>query len=245
VRVLSVVDRSGIERTGAGAHPGSIHLAEEATRSIGEREEEASERGVEEAVESLVAEGIEAEGEVREGDPHDEIVREGADCSLLLSSASSRYAFRDRDQPGTLLIHLMRERLLPVLLAGSVTEPVGTVVVGCDGGERSIRAVGAMARLGLWKGERILLAASDDLPEGRERKIAAAREILAEGAYPRVEEHPLSPPKRSSFPSLCAREGAQAAVLGGWGEHRWDDLLGLSLTDVMLREGRLHLFLWV
>ena len=52
----------------------------------------------------------------------------------------------------------------------------------------------------------------------------------------------LGPLLASSF---CEAEGADVAVLGGWGERRWDDLLGRSITGRLLEEGRRHLFLYM
>jgi len=123
---------------------------------------------------------------------------------------------------------------------------VRTIVAGCGGGIRSERAVGAMARLSLWKDapRGILLAVDDDPEAGRER-IAAPRRILADAGYPAWEEKVLPGPHRPAFLSFCESVDADAVVLGGWGEHRWNDLLGLSITGRLLEDGRRHLFLYL
>ena len=106
--------------------------------------------------------------------------------------------------------------------------------------------MGAMARLSLWKEapRRILLAVYDTLAEGQEA-IAAPRRILADAGYPAWEEKVLSGPRAKTFLSFCESVDADVAVLGGWGEHRWNDLLGLSVTGRLLKDGHQHLFLYM
>ena len=121
-----------------------------------------------------------------------------------------------------------------------------TVVAGCGGGSRTERAVGAMARLSLWKeAPRGILLAVDDAPEGGQERIAVPREILAFAGYPAWEEKVLPGPPAPTFLSFCDSVAADAVVLGGWGEHRWDDLLGLSITGRLLEDGRRHLFIYM
>ena len=48
-----------------------------------------------------------------------------------------------------------------------------------------------------------------------------------------------------AFSAFCEKENADLVVLGGWGEHRWDDLMGLLLTGRLLEEGRRNLFLYM
>jgi nucleotide-binding universal stress UspA family protein len=123
---------------------------------------------------------------------------------------------------------------------------VRTVVAGCGGGIRTERAVGAIARLSLWKDvPRGILLAVDDDPEGGRERIAAPRRILADAGYPAWEEKILPGPRGPTFLSFCASVDADAVVLGGWGKHRWNDLLGQSITGLLLEDGRRHLFLYM
>ena len=120
------------------------------------------------------------------------------------------------------------------------------MVVGCGGGLRSERAVGAMARLGLWKaGPRIVLLAVADSRGKGEESLADPRRILADAGYARWEEKVIPGPKVEAFLSFCEAEGADAAVLGGWGQHRWNEYFGMSITGRLLDEGRRHLFLYM
>jgi nucleotide-binding universal stress UspA family protein len=103
-----------------------------------------------------------------------------------------------------------------------------------------------MTRLSLWKsGCRILLLAVADSPEAGEAHLAPVRRILADAGYPAPEEKALSGSKTDRFPTFCEEAGADAAVLGGWGEHRWNDFLSLSVTGRMLSLGLQHLFLYM
>ena len=70
-------------------------------------------------------------------------------------------------------------------------------------------------------------------------------EILADAGYPAWEEKVLPGPPAPTFLSFCDSVAADVVVLGGWGEHRWDDLLGLSITGRLLEDGRRHLFIYM
>jgi nucleotide-binding universal stress UspA family protein len=103
-----------------------------------------------------------------------------------------------------------------------------------------------MTRLSLWKeAPRGILLAVDDSPEGGQERIAAPRRILADAGYPAWEEKILPGPRAPTFLSFCDSVDADVVVLGGWGEHRWGDLLGLSITGRLLEDGRRHLFIYM
>ena len=93
--------------------------------------------------------GVPCAGEVKTGDPREEIEKAAAGCDFLVTGLSSRHSFGGTDEPGELVLSLMNEKVIPVLLAASPFRPVATVVIGCGGGPRTTRAVGAMARFGL------------------------------------------------------------------------------------------------
>jgi nucleotide-binding universal stress UspA family protein len=246
IRILFVVDEEGISRLEAGAPPGAIEVAAEAYRQLEASETSRGEKTVGAALAACAAAGVAASGEVLSGSPHELIGQATADCDLLVSGISSRYAFGGNDRPAALALSFMKDRSIPVLLAASPCRPVKTVAVGCGGGDRTLRAVGAMARLGLWKsGERIVLIAADDDPERAEKKLSGPRKILAEAGYADVAEVRTPMPKVENFLAACDREKVDAVVLGGFGQHRWDDLFGFSITTRMLREARHHLFLFM
>lgn len=246
VRVLFVVDRDGIRRREAGAPPGAIHIARKAEEEIAERLTSEGGKVVDLLCRDFRAAGVRASGDVRAGSPRDEIEAAASECDLLVAGAGSRYAFDLGDEPGKLILSLMNDKILPVLLAAPFRGKVGTVVVGCGGGSRSARAVGAMARLGLWKaGPRIVLLAVADARGKGEESLADPRRILADAGYARWEEKVIPGPKVEAFLAFCEREGADAAVLGGWGQHRWNEYLGMSITGRLLDEGRRHLFLYM
>ncbi len=246
VRGLFVVDEPGIRRSEAGAPPGAIRMAREAEAKIVSREAAAGERRVAAIAEACRAAGVAFSGSVAAGDPHREIVKLSASCDLLVCGLDAHFAYRDSDEPCDLALRLMKERAAPVLLAAGPYRPVRTAVLGCGGGERSSRAAAAMARLALWKGRaRIILLAVAATAEEGEAHLAAPRRILSEAGYPAPEEKVLTGPKIERFIAFCEEEGADAVVLGGWGEHRWDDLLGLSITGSLIVSGRHHLFLYM
>jgi nucleotide-binding universal stress UspA family protein len=181
-----------------------------------------------------------------EGELEREIVAAAGAHDLLVSAAASHFAPDLEDASGRLVLTVMREGGIPVLLSGSADRPMRTIVAGCGGGPRTERAVGAMARLSLWKeAPRGILLAVDDSPEGGQERIAAPRRILADAGYPAWEEKVLPGPRATTFLSFCDSADADVVVLGGWGEHRWDDLLGLSITGRLIEDGRRHLFLYM
>lgn len=246
VRLLFVVDEEGIGRLEAGAPPGAIEMAREAFESLEARETARGIGAVESAKAACRAADIPAEGEVTTGSPHEAIGRAAADCDLLVSGIASRYSFGGNDRPAALALSFMKDRTIPVLLAASPYRPIRTVAVGCGGGDRTLRAVGAMARLGLWRtGVRIVLIVADDDPERAEQKFSGPRRILSEAGYEGLAEVRTPMPKVENFLAACNRESADAVVLGGFGQHRWDDLFGFSITTRMLREARQHLFLFM
>lgn len=246
VRVLYVVDSEGIRRAGAGAPPGAIHISQVAGEEMAERL--ASEGAAEVAVLCLGCKeaGVPCAGEVKTGDPREEIEKAAAGCDLLIAGVSSQYAFGRQDEPGKLILSLMNEKVIPVLLAVSPYRPVATVVIGCGGGYRTTRAVGAMARFGLWRtGCRIvLLTVADSEEEGRGR-FAEPRQILADAGYSGWEEKVVSGSKTDAFLAFCGEEGVDAVVLGGWGKKRWHEFFGLSITGRILDLRRYHLFLYM
>ena len=190
--------------------------------------------------------GVPAQGEVLEGELERELVAAAGANDLLVSATASHFDPDLEDASGRLVLSVMREGGIPVLLSGSAPRPARTIVAGCGGGTRTERAVGAMARLSLWKAApRGILLAVDDAPEGGRERIAAPRRILADAGYPAWEEKVLPGPRAPTFLAFCDSVDADVVVLGGWGEHRWDDLLGLSITGRLLEDGRRHLFLYM
>ena len=246
VRVLNVVDAAEIRRIEAGARPGAIHLARHAADEVRKRMTDEGMAAVVGTVRRFEAAGVPARGEVREGEPAREFVAAAGSSDLLVSAAASHFAPDQEDAPGRLVLAVMKEGGTPVLLSGAPYRPVRTVVAGCGGGTRTERAVGAMARLSLWKAApRGILLAVDDTPAGGEERIAEPRRILADAGYPAWEETILPGPRMETVLSFCESVGADAVVLGGWGEHRWDDLLGLSVTGHLLQDGCRTLFLYM
>jgi nucleotide-binding universal stress UspA family protein len=246
VRVLSVVNAAEIRRIEAGARPGAIHLALHAADEARKRMTAEGTAAVAGAVRRCEEAGVSVQGEVLEGELERELVSAAGANDLLVSAIASHFDPDLEDASGQLVLTVMREGGIPVLLSGAAYRPVRTIVAGCGGGIRSERAVGAMARLSLWKDapRGILLAVDDDPEAGRER-IAAPRRILADAGYPAWEEKVLPGPHTPAFLAFCDSVDADAVVLGGWGEHRWNDLLGLSITGRLLEDGRRHLFLYL
>lgn len=246
IRVLSVVDAAEIRRIEAGARPGAIHLALHAADEVRKRMTAEGTAAVAGTVKRCEEAGIPAQGEVVEGELERELVAAAGSNDLLVSATASHFAPDLEDASGRLVLAVMREGGIPVLLSGAPYRHVRTIVAGCGGGSRTERAVGAMTRLSLWKeAPRGILLAVDDAPEDGQERIAVPREILAYAGYPAWEEKILPGPPAPMFLSFCDSVAADAVVLGGWGEHRWDDLLGLSITGRLLEDGRRHLFIYM
>jgi nucleotide-binding universal stress UspA family protein len=244
VRVLSVVDAAEIRRIEEGARPGAIHLAHHAAEEVRKRMTAEGTAAVAGAVRRCEEAGVPAQGEVLEGELERELVAAAGANDLLVSATASHFDPDLEDDSGRLVLKVMREGGIPILLSGAPYRSVHTVVAGCGGGTRTERAVGAMARLSLWKAApRGILFAVDDAFGGGQERIAVPRQILADAGYPPWEETVLPGSRATTFLSFCASVHADAVVLGGWGEHRWDDLLGLSVTGRLLEDGRRHLFL--
>jgi nucleotide-binding universal stress UspA family protein len=246
VRILYVVDSEGIRRAQAGAPPGAIHIAQMAEKEIAERLASEGEKEVTDLCRSCKEAGVPSAGMVKTGDPREEIEKAAAGCDLLVAGLSSQYSFGRTDEPGKLILSLMNEKVIPVLLAASPFRPVATVVIGCGGGPRTARVVGAMARFGVWRtGCRIVLLAVDDSEEEGMGRIVEPRRILADAGYTGWEEKVVAGPKAEVFLDFCEGVGADAVVLGGWGKHRWHELFGLSITGRLVDIGRYHLFLYM
>ena len=246
VRVLSVVDAAEIRRIEAGARPGAIHLARHAADEVRKRMTAEGTAAATGTVRRCEEAGVPAHGEVLEGELERELVAAAGANDLLVSVTASHFAPDIEDDSGRLVLTVMREGGIPILLAGAPYRPARTIVVGCGGGPRTERAVGAMARLSLWKeAPRGILLAVDDTPEGGQERLAAPRQILADAGYPAWEERVLPGHRAATVLTFCESVDADVVVLGGWGEHRWDDLLGLSVTGRLLEDGRRHLFLYM
>jgi nucleotide-binding universal stress UspA family protein len=246
IRILFVVDSDGIGRVEAGAPPGAIHMAQEAEEEITRRESSAGAELVAGLGKRCRDAGVPFTADIKVGDPGDEIKKEAARCDLLVTGFTSQYDFDRKDTPGKQILTMMKERIIPIILAASPHRPVQTVVVGCSGAVSAARAVGAMARLGLWKENcRLILIAVDDSPGEGEARLAEAREILKDAGYPPWEEKVLPEPKIKAIPGFCKEAGADVVVLGGWGKHHWNDILGTSITANFLSTQLYHLFLYM
>jgi nucleotide-binding universal stress UspA family protein len=246
VRVLSVVDAAEIRRVEAGARPGAIHLARHAADEVRKRMTAEGTAAVAGTVRRCEEAGIPVRGEVLEGELERELVAAAGASDLLVSATASHFDPDLEDASGRLVLTVMREGGIPILLSGTPYRPARTIVAGCGGGPRTERAVGAMSRLSLWKeAPRGILLAVDDTPEGGRGRIAAPRQILADAGYPAWEEMILPGHRAATVLTFCESVDADVVVLGGWGEHRWDDLLGLSVTGRLLEDGRRHLFLYM
>jgi len=246
IRILFVVDHDGIRSVEAGAPPGAIHMAQAAEEEIIRRESSAGAEVVAGLGKRCRDAGVPFAAVVRVGDPEEEIEKEAARCDLLVSGFASQYDFDRQDTPGKRVVSLMKERIIPILLGASPFRPVETVVVGCSGAHHSTRAVGAMARLGLYKKNcRLILLAVDDSPEEGEARLAEPRQILKDAGYPPWEEKIVPEPKTETFPKYCEETKADTIVLGGWGKRHWDEILGHSLTGNFLSTKRHHLFLYM
>ncbi len=246
IRVVYVIDRREIRRIEGGGGLSAIHLARHAAEEYEKKKMEEAAGILLETIRTCASSGVRAHGDIREGVPAEELLAVSGWCDLAVGAIASHFDPEMEDRPGELVLSMMRDGGVPVLLACSPYRPVRTVVVGCGGKTKTERVVGAMAKLSLWKeGYRgILLAVDDSLEEGRLR-IARPRAILADAGYPPWEERVISGNRLEAFSSFCEKEGVDLAVLGGWGEHRWNDLLGLSITGRLLSEGRRNLFLYM
>ncbi len=246
IRILYVVDREGIGRLGAGAPIGAIHMAEEAEEEVTRRESSAGSETVAGLCKRCKDAGVPFTADVKAGDPRDEIEKEAARCDLLVAGFDSQYLFDRQDTPGKLVLALMKERIIPIVLVASPYRPVRTVVIACSGNVHQVRAVGAMARMGLWKGNcRLILLAVDDSSSEGEVRLAESRQILQDAGYPPWEEKIVQGPKVGTIERFCDEAGADAVVLGGWGKHHWDEILGLSVTGHFLSNKHRHLFLYM
>ena len=248
IRVLDVVDEAEIRRIKTGARPGAMHLAQHAADEVQKRMTAEGIAVVAETVRRCEEAGVPVRGDVLEGELKREFESASGANDLLVSAVGSHFAPDLEDASGQVVLKVMREGGMPVLLSSTPYRPVRTVVVGCGGGLRTERAVGAMARLSLWKdATRRILFAVDDTAEGGRARIAAPSKILADAGYPPCEETIyLGPhPRSKSFLFFCDKVDADVVVLGGWGEHRWNDLLGTSITGRLLGDGRRHLFLYM
>jgi nucleotide-binding universal stress UspA family protein len=219
-------------------------MARQAEEKIASRETSTGARKIAAVATACREAGVRFSGDVVAGDPYREIGKASAACDLLVCGIGARFAYGGSDSPGHLVLSLMKDRATPVLLGASPYRPVRTVIVGCGGGERSARAAGAMARLALWREEtRVVLLAVASSPAEAEAHLSEPRRIFAEAGYPPPEERMTSGPKIERFLAFCEEASADAVVLGGWGEHRWDDFLGLSITGRLISASRHHLFL--
>jgi len=246
IRILYVVDSDGIGRIGAGAPIGAIHMAQEAEEEVTRRQSSAGSEIVAGLSKRCKDAGVPFTADVKVGNPADEIEKEAARCDLFVSSFASQYYFDRQDTPGKLVLAMMKKRIIPIVLATSPHRPVQTAVVGCSGALHSVRAIGAMARLGLWKENcRLVLVAADDSPGEGEARLVEAREILGDAGYPPWEEKVLPEPKIKTIPGFCKDAGADVVVLGGWGIRHWDEILGHSLTGLFLSSKHHHLFLYM
>jgi len=246
IHVVYIIDHGEIERIENGSGPGAVHLAQHAAEEVRKRMTEEATVAVFDATNLCSRAGVPAHGDIREGDPAEQLLAAAGGCDMAVAAVSSHFDPGLEDKPGRRVLAMMKDGGIPVLLACTPYRPIRTVVVACKGDVRSERAAGAMTRLSLWKeGCRLILLAVDDSPEGGESRLTAPRNLLSDGEYPPWEEKVLSGPLQETVFDFCRKEDADVVVLGGWGEHRWDNLLGRSVTGRFVEEGSCNLFLYM
>ncbi len=246
VRVVYVIDEGEIRRIEGGGGLSAIHLAQHAAEEFGKRKMEEATGILLETIQTCAQAGVLAHGEIREGEPSKELLAAAGGCDLVAAAIASHFDPGLEDKPGQLILSMMRDGGIPVLMACTPYRPVRTVVVGCGGKIKTERAVGAMTKMSLWKtGCRVILLAVDDSEEDGHLRLAAPHNLLADAGYAPWEERVIPGRRLEAFSAFCEKENADLVVLGGWGEHRWDDLMGLSLTGRLVEEGRRNLFLYM
>jgi len=246
IRVVFVIDEREIRRIESGGGVGAIHMAQHAAEEYGRRQMEEATGILLETIQTCGQAGVHAHGEIREGEPEKELLAAAGGCDLVVAAIASHFDPQLEDKPGQVVLSMMKDGGVPVLLACSPYRPVRTVVVGCGGKIKTERVVGAMTKMSLWKsGRRLILLAVDDSPEGGRLRFIASRNLLSEAGYPPWEEQVVPGRRLEAFSAFCEKENADLVVLGGWGEHRWDDLMGLSVTGRLVEEGRRNLFLYM
>lgn len=246
IRVVFVIDEREIRRIESGGGVGAIHMAQHAAEEYGRRQMEEATGILLETIQTCGQAGVHAHGEIREGEPEKELLAAAGGCDLVVAAIASHFDPQLEDKPGQVVLSMMKDGGVPVLLACSPYRPVRTVVVGCGGKIKTERVVGAMTKMSLWKsGRRLILLAVDDSPEGGRLRFVASRNLLSEAGYPPWEEQVVPGRRLEAFSAFCEKENADLVVLGGWGEHRWDDLMGLSVTGRLVEEGRRNLFLYM
>ncbi|MBE0602523.1 MAG: universal stress protein [Deltaproteobacteria bacterium] len=246
IRIVYVIDQEEIRRIESGGGLGAIHMAQHAAEEYGKRKMEEATGILLETIQTCAQGGVQAHGEIREGETSKELLAAAGGCDLVAAAIASHFAPQLEDKPGRLVLSMMNDGGIPVLMACTPYRPVRTVVVGCGGKVKTERVVGAMTKLSLWKtGYRMILLAVDDSEEEGQMRFAASRNLLSDAGYPPWEERVVPGHRLETFSAFCEKENADLVVLGGWGEHRWDDLVGLSLTGRVLEEGRRNLFLYM
>jgi len=246
IRVVFVIDEREIRRIESGGGVGAIHMAQHAAEEYGRRKMEEATGILLDTIQACAQAGVQAHGEIREGEPEKEFLAAAGGCDLVVAAIASHFDPQLEDKPGQVVLSMMKDGGVPVLLACSPYRPVRTVVVGCGGKIKTERVVGAMTKMSLWKsGRRLILLAVDDSPEGGRLRFIASRNLLSEAGYPPWEEQVVPGRRLEAFSAFCEKENADLVVLGGWGEHRWDDLMGLSVTGRLVEEGRRNLFLYM
>lgn len=246
VRVVYVIDEREIRRIESGGGVGAIHMAQHAAEEYGKRKMEEATGILLDTIQDCAQAGVHAHGEIREGEPETELLAAAGGCDLVVAAIASHFDPGLEDKPGQVVLSMMKDGGIPVLMACTPYRPVRTIVVGCGGKIKTERVVGAMTKMSLWRsGRRLILLAVDDSAEEGRLRFVASRNLLAEAGYSPWEEHVVPGRRLEAFSAFCEKEGADLVVLGGWGEHRWDDLMGLSITGRLVEEGRRNLFLYM
>jgi nucleotide-binding universal stress UspA family protein len=246
IHAVYVIDRSEIRRIGGGGGLSGINMAQHAAEEFERRKLAEGTEVLLSIIQACAKAGVQAHGDIREGEPPEEFLASVGGCDLVVGAIDSHFDPAMEDRPGKTVLRMMKEGDVPVLLACTPYRPVRTVVIGCGGKNRTERAVGAMTKLSLWKsGVRGILLSVDDNPDHGASRQVAPRNLLADAGYVPWEARVIKGSRLESFSGFCEKEKSDLVVLGGWGEHRWDDLMGLSITGRLLSEGRRNLFLYM
>ena len=240
---MGIVDEPGILAPQMVALEGGQYFFEANNELVNDARQRV-EGFLDEFAQRCASEGVKCRLLEEVGSPDEQILNDTKPYDLIMLGRQTYFHFETQDRPDNTLRTVLRNSSRPVVTVPE-NPPEGTsVVVAYNGSTEADRALQAFLGLELTDSEPVHVISIDDNPETAQRWASQASAFLRIHDV-QVQSHPLAI-EGSVKDTILARVrelNAHLLVMGAYGRSMWREVIFGSLTDSVLQESPVPLFL--
>jgi nucleotide-binding universal stress UspA family protein len=185
--------------------------------------------------------GVNSIGVDLEGEPPDQLLLEAQRHDLMLLGRET--FFHERVDPT--LDHIMRHTPRPVITAPSALPEGETAVIAYDGSLQAAKALQVFWASGLWKDrEVVILSLHEDENEAKIRAGNALQYLALHDIEARTHTVVSKGHVGGRLLEESHKLGAEFLVMGAYGKRKLKEFLLGSVTEAVIREATLPVFLY-